>query len=832
MNIQKSIKESIMRKLVTVLVLAALLSAGQVNADALGPNPQIIAQYDRDFIERSGAQTYQEMLDTGILRYFFTGGRDLLVMVNGRPYATTGHNLDTIPLSAVERIEVLRPESLGTVGGHAAVRGAFNLVLREDLEGIEVRAVTRMPSKDGGDARQGSMVWGGATESGGHLTIGLDVLSRDHIPGSAREHSRSEWEEDGFFKDSKNISRGGNTLYVIGKDGLKSFSLGDCKKELGYAGPLKDPLGTGSEEDKGCGYAYGDIWWDTEDYEQENIIMNLSQPLEDDVEFHMDANYTNGHSKFRYAPSVGTFPITPMNVSDFEMSVDGDLPAGYRTPFYVSHRFIGHGNRDWITNYDEFDVSATVNGQLNDNLGYEAQVSAFRLDGLVDGNTFVATDKITEEINSGQYRLDDPLSPENKDAIERSSVRELIDFGSQDSRLRLALEGVGPSIGERSGAWTAGVEFADVKSHLQYSFELNGKPDPKLTVADLLGTGGYNYDGERDTAGAFAEVTLPLTAAMEVRAAGRVDKYDDIGTLRSWRLGAEYFANDIVTLRGSWSTGDNAPSMRYLHAEETQGFPYVRCIPDLADPERDCQTNPQQVKRNTSGNPNLKPSDSERVSLGFEVRKEPFYFVADWYRLKTSDLPGQNNATYAILNYKPCPRNGEEMKPEPTPEDLPCIGQVRPGAPLVIHDVYMNTIDNEIKGLNTRFGARTDTDWGFVSMRGFWRYVDSSDEPLPRHAVRIVPSVGRGNLTAYWALNYRSEIDNRSGGGKFSSWTGHDLTLDWKNAFGYENMRLTAGVYNVTDAKLSTNTADPTRHDGPTSAGWGRTFFATLNLKF
>ena len=832
MYIQKSIKESIMRKLVTVLVLAALLSAGQVNADALGPNPQIIAQYDRDFIERSGAQTYQEMLDTGILRYFFTGGRDLLVMVNGRPYATTGHNLDTIPLSAVERIEVLRPESLGTVGGHAAVRGAFNLVLREDLEGIEVRAVTRMPSKDGGDARQGSMVWGGATESGGHLTIGLDVLGRDHIPGRAREHSRSEWEEGGSFIDAKNVSRGGNTLYKFGTDGLKSYSLGDCKKELDYTGPLKDPLGIGSE-DKGCGYAYGNIWWDTEDYEQENIILNLSQPLEDDVEFHMDANYTNGHSKFRYAPSVGTFfinPQVPLNINTTD--VDDDTKT-ITSPFYVSHRFIGHGNRDWITNYDEFDVSATVNGQLNDNLGYEAQVSAFRLDGLVDGNTFVATDVITTAINEGDYDLTDPLLPANQEAIEQSSVRELIDFGSQDSRLRLALKGSGPGIGERNGAWTAGVEFADVKSHLQYSFHLNGKPDPGLTVRDLLGTGGYNYDGERDTAGAFAEVTLPLTAAMEVRAAGRVDKYDDIGTLRSWRLGAEYFANDIVTLRGSWSTGDNAPSMRYLHAEETQGFPYVRCIPNLDQSNpRKCQTNPQQVKRNTSGNPNLKPSDSERVSLGFEVRKEPFYFVADWYRLKTSDLPGQNNATYAILNYKPCPRNGEEMNPEPTPEDLPCIGQVRPGAPLVIHDVYMNTIDNEIKGLNTRFGARTDTDWGFVSMRGFWRYVDSSDEPLPRHAVRIVPSVGRGNLTAYWALNYRSEIDNRSGGGKFSSWTGHDLTLDWKNAFGYENMRLTAGVYNVTDAKLSTNTADPTRHDGPTAAGWGRTFFATLNLKF
>ena len=72
------------------------------------------------------------MLDTGISRYFFTGGRDLLILVNGRPYATTAHNPDSLPLSAVERIEVLRAEGLGTIGGHAAVRGAFNLVPRED----------------------------------------------------------------------------------------------------------------------------------------------------------------------------------------------------------------------------------------------------------------------------------------------------------------------------------------------------------------------------------------------------------------------------------------------------------------------------------------------------------------------------------------------------------------------------------------------------------------------------------------------------------------------------------------------------------------------------
>ena len=90
-----------MRKVFTVLAATTMFVAGQVHAGALAPAPQIIAEYDREFIERSGAQTFGEMLDTGIIRYFFTGGRNLLILVNGRPYATTASNLDTLPLSAV-----------------------------------------------------------------------------------------------------------------------------------------------------------------------------------------------------------------------------------------------------------------------------------------------------------------------------------------------------------------------------------------------------------------------------------------------------------------------------------------------------------------------------------------------------------------------------------------------------------------------------------------------------------------------------------------------------------------------------------------------------------
>ena len=825
-----------MRIVLAALAAAAMLAAGQVRAGALAPAPQIIAEYDRSFIERSGAQTFGEMLDTGIIRYFFTGGRDLLVLVNGRPYATTGHNLDSLPLSAVERIEVLRAESLGTIGGHAAVRGGFNLVLRKDLDGFDVRTVARMPSRDGGDARQGSVVWGGAIGAGGRLTVGVDILDRERIAGRTREHSRSEWVEGGSFADARNVSVGGNTVYVFDRsaDELRAVALGKCDPVHGYTGPLSNPPGIDSG-DKGCGFAYGDFWWDSASYDQRNAILSLDHPLGERAELRVDANVTQGRSAFRYAPSIDVFSVAPSEslldaINASAREADPAFEATSEDIFSVGHRFIAHGNRDWRTSFEEYDLSASVEGRLAEGLGYDARIEASRFDGSVSGDTFVDAETIRHEIAAGRYDLTDPLSvePDHLRAIERSSLHEEEDIRGRYLGARLALEGAGLGIGGHDTAWTAGVELANVEAHRLLAFR--ARDGRTRDVNGVLGSGGTSYAGEREATGAFAEVSVPLADTVDVRAAARADEYDDVGGLRAWRLGAEYRPTDIVTLRGSWSTGDEAPSMHHLHSTAAQDHPYVRCVPESGPPPRRCdKADYRQVTRQTSGSPELKPSGSERRSVGAEARRGPFYLVADWYWLTTSDLPGQNDATWSMLNYPECPPGGGGN----------CIERV--AGDITIHDSFANIVETNISGLNTRFGARMKTGWGFVAMRGFWRYVTSTEEriagekrpyPLPRNAVRIVPSAGRGNLTAFWAVNYRDEIENRQGDGRFESWTGHDLTLDWREPLGLEDTRLTAGVYNVTDAKLSTNTANPSATDGPRAAGWGRTLFVTLNMRF
>ena len=296
-------------------------------------------------------------------------------MLNGRPYASTSSDLDTLPLSAIERIELLSGESLGTLGG-SAVRGALNVVLRNDLDGFETRALARLPTRSGGDGWQGSAFWGGAVGNA-RMTLGVDVLRREEIASQNREYSRSVWPEGGAFNQAQNVSVGGNTVWVVQRDvdedeelkvtGVRSVALGECDPAKGYTGPLGNPPGIRSG-DKGCGFAYGAIAWNTSRYEQRSAVLNLDLPLTENADLHLDANFTQGDSAFRYAPSVNSFSfeLDPTRTERLLQAINdaagSDFEADGNDRFVVAHRFVRHGNRDWLTDTEEYDVSGGPRG--------------------------------------------------------------------------------------------------------------------------------------------------------------------------------------------------------------------------------------------------------------------------------------------------------------------------------------------------------------------------------------------------------------------------------------------------------------------------------------
>ena len=823
-----------MKTLFASLTVLAAVGASAAHAGPLAPAPRVVAEYQRDFIERTGAQTLEELLDTGIIRYTLTGGQALLVLVNGRPYANTSSDLDTLPVSAIERIEYLSGDSLGTLDG-SAVRGALNIVLRSDLDGFEARTVTRLPTRDGGDGWQGSVFWGGAVGEG-RMTLGVDLLGREEIAARSREYSRSRWQDGGAFNEAQNVSVGGNTVWVVQFEedgafaGVRSVALGACDPAKGYTGPLRNPPGITSG-DLGCGFAYGEIMWNTVKYEQQGAILNLDHPLTERADLHVDANFTRAESAFRYAPSVGSFGFEPSEdlLAAINDAAGSAFAADENDLFVVAHRFVGHGNRDWLWDTWEYDIAAGVEGRLTETLGYDARISAYRLDGFLDGDTFVHVGRIAQRIEEGRYDLADPFSDaaEHREAIEYSSLRQENDFGSDYLGARMALEGSGFSIGGRDSAWAAGFEAERVDVHDILVFRAND--GETYDVSKVLGSGGASYAGERRTVAGFGEMSLPLAEKLDLRIAGRGDEADDVGTMASWRLGAEYRPDGMFTLRSSFSAGERPPGMWHLHSSEVQDHPYIECDPGTTSPPRSCaEINPRQVTRVTTGNPELDPWDTRRVAIGAEFRQRPYSAGFELYRLSRSGLPGQNSADWAM-------RHLDECLPGETSS---CIE--RTGGEITIHSGYANVVDVDVTGFNVRIGGGFRTRWGVAGMRGVWRRITSAERriageedgyTLPKDVIRVGFLARRGDWSAVWTANFRSGYENPTGTGTFDAWTGHDVVLDWSNPFGLDGARVTAGVFNLTDESLSVNTANPSSVDGPTEAGWGRTFFLTLNMQ-
>jgi outer membrane cobalamin receptor len=128
-------------------------------SQAAAQSAQDVHTYDRERIERSGQTSVADFLATvpeaslnslestyigTSVRLRGTVEGSTLILVNGRrTQAVTGgvapfgfFDLNTIPLSMVERIDVL-PSSSSAIYGGEALAGVVNIILRSDFQGAE-----------------------------------------------------------------------------------------------------------------------------------------------------------------------------------------------------------------------------------------------------------------------------------------------------------------------------------------------------------------------------------------------------------------------------------------------------------------------------------------------------------------------------------------------------------------------------------------------------------------------------------------------------------------------------------------------------------------------
>ncbi|MBW8776518.1 MAG: TonB-dependent receptor [Stenotrophomonas sp.] len=183
--------------------------------------PSPVQVVSRQEIDRSGKTTLAEYLQTitadgagSIPKTFgngFAGGgagislRGLgagstLVLLNGRRMATYGladdgqkvfTDLSTIPLDAVERVEVLK-DGASAIYGSDAIAGVVNIILRTDFEGAILRASYGLSGDSDGDTKKATLTagTGDLSKDGWNAFFSLDVGKSDAIKISDRKNRK------------------------------------------------------------------------------------------------------------------------------------------------------------------------------------------------------------------------------------------------------------------------------------------------------------------------------------------------------------------------------------------------------------------------------------------------------------------------------------------------------------------------------------------------------------------------------------------------------------------------------------------------------------------
>ena len=787
----------------------------------------VITQRD---IELSGIKRVTDLLNRsafnnfGLERPLVLGRGRALILVNGRRVADSGVDLDTIPISAVERIEIFN-DSTSALHGGKAIGGTINIVLKKDYEGLEIQLNAGRPRGEGADSEHLSALWG-ISVGEGNLTVGADIFRRDEVRDADRDYSRARYTSGGSFADTEGVSSLGNTVFLVKNDGgFVSGPLGDCDESV-YTGELTDP--PGGFFGTVCGFAYADIAWHLLRRQNDSAFVNFSYPLADAADIYIEGRVTKEELRLLYAPDPNIFRLVPDETLRNSLIEGGNFEgldeSNFPERITVGHRFLGHGNRQWDTDLEEYDIALGLRGNIKDNIRYDGYVHYNRWDYAVAGRTFINEPVINAAIESGDYNLQNPLSDDERHraAIRESSVRSEEKYKTDYVDAGVELDGPLFELMGNKLRWSAGLQVAkeDINSS-EENFNLSGE---SVDADDVLGGSSLSLTADRRRLSAFGDIMVPLGDALDVSFALRHDDFDDVGGAFSHRIAALYRVIPNIALRASWSEGARVPSFASLHAEEFVYYPFV-CDADTPTP--DCPRD--QVRVVTSGNPELEPDEAESFGAGASAGWGPFSANFDWFRLRLQETPTTLDTQFVIS----LERSGRL-------NEYPGLSVTRSDGRLAeIRNPLTNSGETDMDGFTARLGGDLKTGLANFTLNANWlritnyeRRVGGEAQPgdIPRNRVHVLLRADRNDLSVQWNTHAVTSFWNNTRTKRFRRWVGHDIALNWRNAFGFNRFELTGGVLNIGNEGQSRPESDE-NHILYLDSILGRTLFLTAKFE-
>jgi iron complex outermembrane recepter protein len=752
------------------------------------------------------------------------GQKTTLVLLDGRRVAGYGFaqnlqdtfvDLNSIPSSAVEKIEILK-DGASAIYGSDAIAGVVNIILRKNMRGIEANASAgRFEGK--GDTRLSFAGGVGDLASDAFNVMGvIDFYKRDYLSQADVKFTKS--------RDFRSYAGGRNFLSLTGGGTWRQLSatnaltntfraISECPgttltgTQAVNAGlinvtpvfPVGVPGGlTAATLATNTAQAAATNTFCARDFNTQFTALPGTERLGGIVKgtFELSPEVTaraelalsrvDTFQAFQSTFFAGTTGLTttPAGLRPYTYNINF-APGVAGNPLTSNARYVGVlndlGTRDNEIRSDTVRSVLGANWRLRD---WDLDSALVYADNRVQSDNLNRLELIGTSAVFGVPTTPQPPVPTstastyNLDrwSTNTAQARDLmqIDFPRESKSTLLSLDTrASTTIGRMDGGPIGlglGLEFRKET--------LNDKPDPVAAEGGVLGQGITATKGSRNNTAVSAELSMPFTKSVEVQAAIRNDRYTDFGNSLVPKLGVKWNASDILAIRANWGRGFRAPTLPEVSESVATFFTSV------IDPEDGVS---RQISGVFAGNPSLKAETSASRTIGFilspakDVRFGVDLYHLDWRNVVASPAFQDILDASCPTETSPCPSTSNVVR-DPTTNFV-----------VTILSNYQNLAQRVTEGGDLEFEFGVPTNFGKFKLRGDVTYVKSFKEDGIEYAgtnggTNTIPRV-RGSL----ALDY--DAGGWSLTGRYNYTGGYRQDALGASWFAVQDPRFQNGVY-------------------------------------
>ncbi len=578
-------------------------------------------------------------------------GRTLL-LVNGR--RTAFSDMNSIPMSFIERIEVLR-DGASTIYGSDAIAGVINFITKRDFEGAEFVAQYDLTGEGDGETTKVAATVGTSSDRG-NVVLSLEYTNRNQIWQGDREFAACPLFDDG----DGGVFCGGSGTTAMGTWSTESGS---------YKGYVVDPE-TGNIRpfnNATDGYNYAAVSYMVTPMEVFSINGAASYDLTADTTVFLEGGFTNRQSDQLMGPE-GTF------WGQFVPGTHPNNPVG--EDLFINRRLTESGGRAFTQDLNDYRMVVGFEGFLDNGWTWDVSYNYTRfVDTRVDfgraneARFLTLTDQAACDADAACPGLWNPFVPDSltQAQLDYAFIPNSPVVRGQTKQFMANISGDLFGFGLPAGdiAWAAGVE----KRWEDYLFQ----PDGAALIGQIYSVAGEKTEGQYDVTEAFIELDVPLLADMpgvedlRLSAAVRSSNYSFLDSTTNTKLGLEYTPFEGLLIRATRADGFRAPSITELFApRQESNLNYNEpCDNWASNPDANIQANCAaeglpgnfQLASNQSaslvgGNPDLTPEESESLTVGFVYTPdfiENFSLAVDYFNIEITDGVGKID-TNTIVN--------------------------------------------------------------------------------------------------------------------------------------------------------------------------------------